>query len=132
MQADDIIREARSWIGTPFVPQAALKGVGGDCIAPLRGVWRELIGPEPPIPAYPRRGDGKVLLAMLDRHFRKAWAPEPGLVAVIRWKGLFHCAILAHDTLIHCRSLNGVREEPLTPALYRVMTGFYRFPLPEG
>jgi NlpC/P60 family putative phage cell wall peptidase len=42
-----IIAIARSWIGTPYVHQASLKGVGCDCLGLLRGVWRELRGEEP-------------------------------------------------------------------------------------
>ena len=32
MTRDDVIREARSWINTPWVHQASCKGVGADCI----------------------------------------------------------------------------------------------------
>jgi NlpC/P60 family putative phage cell wall peptidase len=35
---------ARSWIGTPYRHQAALKGIGCDCLGLLIGVWRELEG----------------------------------------------------------------------------------------
>jgi len=37
-----IIAEARSWIGTPYHHQAALKGVGYDCLGFVRGVWRAI------------------------------------------------------------------------------------------
>jgi len=33
-----VIDEARSWVGTPFHHQAALKGVGCDCAGLVRGV----------------------------------------------------------------------------------------------
>ncbi|MGH6922560.1 MAG: NlpC/P60 family protein [Propylenella sp.] len=39
-----IVAEARSWIGTPYRHQAALKGVGCDCLGLLIGVWREFMG----------------------------------------------------------------------------------------
>jgi NlpC/P60 family putative phage cell wall peptidase len=39
-----IVAEARSWIGTPYRHQAALKGVGCDCLGLLVGVWREVMG----------------------------------------------------------------------------------------
>lgn len=35
---DQIVAEARSWIGTPFVHQADRKGIGCDCIGLVRGV----------------------------------------------------------------------------------------------
>jgi NlpC/P60 family putative phage cell wall peptidase len=44
---------ARGWIGTPYVHQASSKGAGADCLGLLRGVWRELRGPEPEaVPPY--------------------------------------------------------------------------------
>jgi NlpC/P60 family putative phage cell wall peptidase len=47
--------EARSWLGTPYLHQASLKGAGADCLGLVRGIWRSLHGAEPaPIPAYTR------------------------------------------------------------------------------
>src|ERR1700744_6755532 len=45
--AGDAVAVARAWIGTPYVHQASVKGVGCDCLGLLRGVWRELHGEEP-------------------------------------------------------------------------------------
>jgi NlpC/P60 family putative phage cell wall peptidase len=42
----DIVAEARSWIGTPYLHQASLKGVGCDCLGLVRGVWRAIYGEE--------------------------------------------------------------------------------------
>lgn len=48
-----IVSEARTWIGTPYVHQSAVKGAGTDCLGLLRGVWRSLHGDEPEaVPAY--------------------------------------------------------------------------------
>lgn len=48
-----IVAAARGWIGTPYLHQASLKAAGADCLGLLRGVWREVIGPEPEaVPAY--------------------------------------------------------------------------------
>ena len=35
-----IVREARSWIGTPYRHQGALKHAGADCLGLIRGVYR--------------------------------------------------------------------------------------------
>ncbi|MEM8851736.1 MAG: peptidase [Pseudomonadota bacterium] len=44
---------ARTWLGTPYVHQASVKGAGTDCLGLVRGVWRELCGNEPEeIPPY--------------------------------------------------------------------------------
>lgn len=44
---------AQGWVGTPFVHGASVRGVGTDCLGLLRGVWREVVGPEPVrVPPY--------------------------------------------------------------------------------
>lgn len=60
---EEIVAEARRWIGTPYRHQASLCGVGCDCLGLLRGVWRALIGPEPErIGAYSRTGRKRAAL----------------------------------------------------------------------
>ncbi len=50
-----VIASARAWLGTPYHDQASLRGVGCDCLRLARGVWREVVDPEPfPIPPYSR------------------------------------------------------------------------------
>ena len=39
---DDIVRQARTWLGTPFHHQARLKAVGCDCLGLIVGVVDEL------------------------------------------------------------------------------------------
>lgn len=39
---DDIVHEARLWLGTPFRHQARLRGVGVDCIGVVIGVAHSL------------------------------------------------------------------------------------------
>lgn len=52
-QNQRIVAAARGWIGTPYQHQASLKGAGADCLGLLRGVWREVVGPEPAnLPPY--------------------------------------------------------------------------------
>lgn len=45
-----VVAAARGWIGTPYMHQASLKGIGCDCLGLLRGVWRDLYGSEPEAP----------------------------------------------------------------------------------
>ena len=55
MTRRDVVAAARGWLGTPYHHQAALRGVGCDCLGLLRGVWREVVGPEPAhLPPYTR------------------------------------------------------------------------------
>ena len=44
---DLIVEAAKEWAGTPYHDQASVKGAGCDCIGLIRGVWREIVGPEP-------------------------------------------------------------------------------------
>lgn len=55
MTPDAIVNAARSWLGTPYHHQAALKGVGCDCLGLVRGVYEELYGkPAETPPPYSR------------------------------------------------------------------------------
>lgn len=48
-----VVEAARAWLGTPYRHQASVRGEGADCLGLVRGLWRELVGPEPePLPAY--------------------------------------------------------------------------------
>ena len=102
-QGGGIIEIARSWIGTPYVHQASVKGAGCDCLGLLRGVWRELGREEPEsVPNYSpdwaeARGE-ETLYAALKRHFREVAEPAPGDIALFRMapRGpAKHCGIVA-------------------------------------
>lgn len=65
----DVVAEAHSWLGTPFVHQASKRGVGVDCVGLIAGVARELGLPgiaafdaSPKYKGYGREPDPKVLL----------------------------------------------------------------------
>jgi len=88
---ESIVAAARSWVGTPYHHQASLRGVGCDCLGLIRGVWRELQGPEPEtLPPYTRDwGDvtgAEPLLAAARRHLAAVAIAEaqPGDVIVFR------------------------------------------------
>src|SRR5262249_34485729 len=107
-----IVAEARSWIGTPYMHQASLKGVGCDCLGLVRGIWRFLYGSEPEdMPAYSKDwGEAsrtEPLFAAAQRHFRetKIGAASAGDVLLFRWRPALpmkHCAILvAPSRIVH-------------------------------
>ncbi|MBV9989667.1 MAG: C40 family peptidase [Alphaproteobacteria bacterium] len=123
MEIEDI---ARSWIGTPYVHQASVKGAGCDCLGLLRGVWRELRGEEPEhappyAPDWAEATGAETLRDALARHLTQI-APaalRPGDVALFRMapRGpAKHCGIVAEKdgapTLIHARQNKRVGEEP--------------------
>jgi NlpC/P60 family putative phage cell wall peptidase len=126
--ATDIVAIARSWIGTPYVHQASLKGVGCDCLGLLRGVWREMTGeeaetPPPYSPDWELAGNESLHDGMA-RHLNAVAlaAIAPGDVLLFRMvprAPAKHCAILAERdgslTLIHARQNKRVSEEAFTP-----------------
>ena len=144
--AADAVRIARAWIGTPYIHQASVKGVGCDCLGLLRGVWRELHGEEaeaPPAysPDWAEATGRETLRLALVRHLTPVdlGALAPGDVALFRMlpRGpAKHCGIVAarHGarTLIHARQNRRVSEEPLG-AFWRAKLAFaFRLPLCLG
>ena len=129
----DVVRIARTWIGTPYVHQASVKGAGCDCLGLLRGVWRELNGEEPEdppayAPDWAEATGHETLYTALARHLIEidpaALAPgDVGLFRMARGGPAKHCGIVAADvsqhprtlTLIHARQNRRVSEEPFSP-----------------
>jgi NlpC/P60 family putative phage cell wall peptidase len=141
--SSEVVARARAWIGTPYRHQSSCKGAGTDCLGLLRGLWREILGPEPEaVPAYtpdwsePARSED--LLAAAGRHLRPVPLAEArdGDVAVLRMSeagvakhvGILARSALGHPTLIHAYSGHGVVESPLTPAWARRIVAVFRFP----
>ncbi|HSZ73795.1 MAG TPA: hypothetical protein VK779_03165 [Rhizomicrobium sp.] len=125
IDAYDIVRVARSWIGTPYLHQASLKGVACDCLGLLRGIWRELDGAEPQaIPAYSsdwaEATGEETLYDGLSHRAREIPHSEiaMGDIALFRMiasSPAKHCGIVAEKngrlTLIHARQNKRVSEE---------------------
>ena len=137
--ATRVIAIARSWLGTPYHDQASLRGVGCDCLGPARGVWREVVGPEPfPIPPYSRdwgeTGPREVLADGARRMMIEVPTSEagPGALVLFRMKPRAiakHVGILTGpDTFLHAYERLGVIEEPLTHAWRRRIDFAFLFP----
>ena len=106
-----VVAEARTWLGTRWQHQAALKGVACDCAGLVRGVAAELglatVQPGP----YDRRPDGVMLQALCDAHLaRIAQADaQPGDVLLFRFADApQHLAIVGdgpgYPTMIHAHA----------------------------
>ena len=76
MSPDVIVATARGWIGTPYRHLAARRGAGCDCLGLVRGVWADLYGIAPDVPAY--RADRRDLRDLLAEAERRLDACEPG------------------------------------------------------
>ncbi len=105
METEAIVAAARSWIGTPYLHQASVKGVGCDCLGLLRGVWRELRGAERDLqqsssPDWAEATGEETLYKALSRHLREIprAALAPGDIALFRMmpnSPAKHCGIVA-------------------------------------
>ncbi len=102
-----VMREAISWIGTPYRHQAARKGVGCDCLGLVRGVWRVVCGFELERPAaysldWAEAGGDEDLLAGARRHFCEKCVADAqaGDLLLFRWRPHLpakHAGILIAD-----------------------------------
>ncbi|GGC16525.1 peptidase [Marivita lacus] len=152
---DRVIAAARSWLGTPYHDQASLRGVGCDCLGLVRGVWREVVGPEPfPIPSYSRDlglvagreginrssgamegGQGPIGLVDGARRMMieiASFDADPGALVLFRMRPRAtpkHVGILTTpDTFLHAHERLGVIEEPLTQSWRRRIAYAFLFP----
>ena len=137
MRTDAVVQIARSWLGTPYVHQASVKGAGCDCLGLLRGVWREIHGAEaeaPPAysPDWAEATGAETLCMALARHLGEIDPRDlgPGDVALFRMapRGpAKHCGIVGARegalTLIHARQNKRVGEEAFT-AFWRQRLAF--------
>jgi NlpC/P60 family putative phage cell wall peptidase len=138
--AERVVAVARGFIGTPYRHQGSLKGVGCDCLGLIRGVWRELYGAEPEVPAayaadWAERAGEERLLQAAARHcggVLPVSALRPGDLLIFRWRvgvAAKHAGIAAPDErFIHAYEQGAVIESPLVPSWRRRIAGVFRFP----
>ena len=137
-----VIAAARGWLGTPYHDQASVRGVGCDCLGLVRGVWREVAGPEPlPLPPYSRDWGETGTREPLAEAARAVMVElpvtelAPGALILFRMRAgavAKHCGILsASDCFVHAYERTGVIEEPLTFAWRRRLAFAFLFPNPS-
>lgn len=137
------VAAARGWIGTPYMHQAARRGVGADCLGLIRGVWEEIVGGVPEtMPAYTAdwaepRGE-EVLMAAANRHLVRRPAGAAGqagdvLLFRMRERGIAkHLGIAAETgarpTFVHAYGGHAVIESALTAPWARRIAARYGWP----
>lgn len=136
---DDVVAEARRWLGTPYHHQASLRGIGTDCLGLVRGIWRALHGVEAEVvPAYSRdwaEATGtETMLAAARRHLieRDRSAAAAGDILVFRYRAhtvAKHVGILSGtDSMIHAIEGRAVAEVPLNTWWHRHLAAAFSFP----
>lgn len=147
MTRQDIIDEARLWLGTPYRHQASMRGVGCDCLGLLRGVYRGVNGlqadPEE-TPPYRRdwyeRTDRDMLMEVGRKYFDEVGNrfsdALPGDILVFRmrhWASAKHCAIMTgDDTMVHAYERHSVIEVNMGDWWKTKVVGVFRFKDLEG
>lgn len=141
-----VVSIAKEWIGTPYVHQASCKGTGTDCLGLLRGVWRELIGPEQEKPGayspdWAEAASGEKMLQGLERHLKQITPASASAGDVLTFRMLErgsakHLAILSSQDIappdammIHAYSGLSVCETRLSYPWYRRIARVYRMPV---
>ena len=131
----DVVAAARRWLGTPYRHQASVLGAGCDCLGLVRGVFRDVVGPEPwTVPPYRAGWRGDWGLAEAAERFLR---PADGLAAghlvlfrLGRTVAARHCGILvAADRFVHAQERIGVVEVDLTVGWRRRVAGCFEFPI---
>jgi NlpC/P60 family putative phage cell wall peptidase len=141
---DQIVAEARTWIGTPFVHQAHLKGIGADCLGMVAGVavalgiyppdsWATIWKPRAGYGLVPHGGE---LEAVCQEYLLPLQSmPHPGDVALMRFaQEPQHLGIITpyqHGGLamVHAYSRAGrVVEHRMAQVWEARVWGYFRFP----
>jgi NlpC/P60 family putative phage cell wall peptidase len=109
MSREQVLAEARTWLGTPYHHQAQIKGVGVDCAMLLIAVYFACglipaIDPRPYSPEWMLHRDEEKFLDWLEQYGTETDSPQPGDVLVWRFGRTYsHGAILmdADGTIVH-------------------------------
>lgn len=128
MWPERILAEARTWLGTPFLHGASLKGKGCDCVGFVVGVWRACGYELPDIPPYTsdwpyQSGDPLLLQAQRYLTLKEPTAWSAGDVLFFRWRPhepVGHVALASStSTMIHAHEGACVTEVHMHPAWQR-------------
>ena len=144
MIALHVVAEARSWIGTPYLHQASVKGAGADCLGLLRGIWRSLYLQEPePVPPYTddwAEPDHREVLLLAARRWlleKPVASQASGDVLLFRMRSgsiAKHLGVQSEagpePRFIHAYTGHGVVENALSQPWCRRIAA--RFAFPEG
>lgn len=103
-----IVREAMSWLGTPYRHRCDRKGVAADCLGMMKACFRDSglipeIGPYEYSPQWHLHRSEERFLAGVEVFAAETNEPLPGNVAMYQEGRCFaHCGIIVHGgNLVH-------------------------------
>ena len=124
-----LVAEARRWLGTPFQPHQAVRGVGADCVQFALAIYKAVghLPESTELPTY-RLGQGD----HLDSSIVKVWLsqspyfapeegwPQPGSLLTMRVGRVEHHVgiMVTHQTFIHSMRRYGVAELSLKDSTF--------------
>lgn len=135
----DVAAAGRRWIGTAYHHQASLRGVGCDCLGLVRGLWRELVGPEPATmpnysPAWDEVAKRDDMVSLFRAHLVELGRDrrDAGDVMVFRMRpeaAAKHCGVMTEGgRFLHSQSGRGVVEIELNAWWQRRIVAMFAFP----
>lgn len=138
--ANDVIEEARSWIGTPFRHQGRIKGYGIDCVGLIYCVGKELDIMEHDMSTkkalkylgYPAIPKTPIVRQACDEYLVKIPLSDfgPGDVVLMRYGRIArHVGIFTGHTIIQVMARIGKCVEHSLDKKWRErFCGYYRYP----
>ena len=141
-QRMNVVRIARTWIGTPYLSNAMVRGAGADCATLLVGVYREagMIPPDFDPRPYPtqwhlHQSDEQYMKIVMGFARMIEPPPLPGDVVLFKLGRVFaHGGIVSEwPNIIHARAPGRVWEEDASRdsfgkhALWRLEQRFFSY-----
>lgn len=130
MTREDVVQEARTWIGTPFQHQGRVKGVGSDCVGIIIGVMRDLGISDFDTKNYSRYPNVQMMGRLLREQLEEIKIDEagPGDVLWIKVKGSpQHLAMKTDKGILHAHmGIGKCVEVDLDRATQRLIIGAFR------
>jgi len=130
MKPQDVIDEARSWVGTPFRHQGRVKGLGVDCIGVIAMVGKALGLTDYDKTDYGRQPYKGLLKKGIEPHLEQVQEIHPGYILLMKFADEpQHVAIYTeNNTIIHSyQKVNKCTEHRFANSWKNMVVGIYRF-----
>jgi cell wall-associated NlpC family hydrolase len=134
--ANDIVREALTWLNTPYHHQGSIKGVGVDCAMILIEIFQSLeyipkIDPRPYPPDWHKNRDTERYLGWVEKYADKVDSVMPGDVALFKYgRCISHGGIVIEwPIILHAVKQDGkviLSNVDANIDLSKRLKGFYR------